>query len=504
MRTLLLAATLLLSVPVVASATLVPGDNDRTLTVAGIARTYRVHVPPGWTADTPAPVVIDLHGWSSNAAQQQSLSGLAAVSNREGFLVVWPQGIGNAWNAGVCCGNAGGDDVGFIRLVVDAVLTEANADPRRVYVTGLSNGGAMTHKLACEASDLFAAAAPMAFPLPYADLGECLPARPVPIRMVMGLTDALVPYENGSFGSAPATFARWRDLHGCTGTPDVQPLGEPARCETFAPAQCASGREVGLCSIVAQAFPGQFFDGHILYLNSQLNLAEDAWAFMQRHVLPAAFPADPVTLRGTVRLRVGRQRATAPDVAWNLGLAATWAAETERGTTIGGSTTTRGARRRLLHLDEAGRAALEAEIVARIEALTGTSGAAVALAPDATLRVRLDRAGTPKSLTASLRLVHPDGRRAGRLQVRLRRQRQILARQMSCRRGGEDAESSRSVTECGRAARAPGRVLLAERRDPDCSPALCMRAGTPAVDPAPVTRRETRGCRSASSAPRRR
>src|SRR5690606_32636854 len=218
-------------------------------------------VPPGWTAAVPVPVVVDIHGWSSNAAQQQTLSGLQAVSDREGFLVVWPQGINNAWNAGMCCGNPDVDDVAFIRLVVDAVLTEANADPRRVYVTGLSNGGAMSQKLACEAWDVFAAAAPMAFPLPYTDLGECAPARPVPIRMVMGLTDALVQYENGPFGSAPASFARWRDIHGCTGSPAVQPLGGQARCETFAPAQCASGREVGLCSIVAQAFPGQFYDG---------------------------------------------------------------------------------------------------------------------------------------------------------------------------------------------------------------------------------------------------
>lgn len=417
----LLAATLLLLVPALAPAAFVPGDNNRSMTVAGVTRTYRVHVPPGWTAAVPVPVVVDIHGWSSNAAQQQTLSGLQAVSDREGFLVVWPQGINNAWNAGMCCGNPDVDDVAFIRLVVDAVLTEANADPRRVYVTGLSNGGAMSQKLACEAWDVFAAAAPMAFPLPYTDLGECAPARPVPIRMVMGLTDALVQYENGPFGSAPASFARWRDIHGCTGSPAVQPLGGQARCETFAPAQCASGREVGLCSIVAQAFPGQFYDGHILYLNSQLNLAEDAWAFMQRHVLPQPFPAEPVTLRGTARLRLKGHRATTAEIEWDLGLAATWAAETEGGTRIGGTAAARNARLRELQLDDAGRAALTAEIAARIEALTGAAGTAVALAPGATLRVRLDRTGAPKKLVATLLLVDGDGGRVGRLKVRLRR-----------------------------------------------------------------------------------
>ena len=85
-----------------------------------------------------------------------------------------------------------------------------------MYVTGLSNGGAMSQRLACDAADLFAAAAPMAFPLAYRPATGCQPSRSIPVLTVMGLTDVLVRYDNGTFGSAAATFAYWHYVNGCT------------------------------------------------------------------------------------------------------------------------------------------------------------------------------------------------------------------------------------------------------------------------------------------------
>jgi poly(3-hydroxybutyrate) depolymerase len=417
----LVAFALLL--PSLAAAVLAPGDNDRTLTFAGNERTYRVHVPPGWTATARVPLVLDIHGWSTTAELQQSLSGMQAVSDREGFIVVWPQGIGNQWNAGVCCGNPGLDDVGFLRAVVDAVQAEGNTDPRRIYVTGLSNGGAMSHKLACEASDVFVAAAPMAFPLPYPELTDCQPAQPIPILMVMGLTDMLVEYEDGDFGSAPATFARWRDLHGCTGTPGLVPHGQ-GRCETFATAQCASGYEVSLCSIVAQAFPGQFFDGHILYVNSDLNLAEEAWRFLSQYRRGPALPVAPTTLSGRARLRVHGSGSSVETASWQLSIGPdSWVVLTDRDGALEGAGSTGSGRRRTLTLDAEARAALLAEIVARSEALTGQSGWQVAPLDAASFKVVLDSSGSPRQITGSVKLLRGDGsgQTAGRFAIRLRR-----------------------------------------------------------------------------------
>src|SRR5262249_3736281 len=161
-----------------------------------------------------------------------------------------------AWNANTCCGNGGIDDVGFIRAVVAAASGQANIDPQRVYVTGLSNGGAMSQRLACDAADLFAASAPMAFPVTYIPATRWQPARSIPVPTFMGLTHILVRY-NGPFGSALGTFDYWRDMDGCgTGDPEVRDERGKSFCEYHT--ACANGVQVGLCSITARAFPGLF------------------------------------------------------------------------------------------------------------------------------------------------------------------------------------------------------------------------------------------------------
>ena len=197
-----------------AAAALDPGVNQRSLTVAEVTYPYQVYRPASVDGSSPVPLVVDIHGWSSNGVQQAGLSGMRAVADREGFLVTHPSGPSNAWEAAVCClFNEERDDVAFFRALVAAITAEGNVDPRRVYVTGLSNGGAMSHRLACDAADLFAAAAPLAFPIPLEALADCRPSRSVPLLMFMGLTDVLVPYENGGFGDARESFGHWRDVN---------------------------------------------------------------------------------------------------------------------------------------------------------------------------------------------------------------------------------------------------------------------------------------------------
>ena len=98
-----------------ANAAFVPGDNLRSLESGGLTRTYRVHVPPGYDGSSPVPLVVDIHGLGSNAAQQEGISGMKGMSDAHGFLVAYPDGIDNAFNAGTCCGATDHDDVAFIR-----------------------------------------------------------------------------------------------------------------------------------------------------------------------------------------------------------------------------------------------------------------------------------------------------------------------------------------------------------------------------------------------------
>jgi poly(3-hydroxybutyrate) depolymerase len=417
-----LPLALCLLVTAAANAAYAPGDNSRSLESGGMARTYRVHVPPGYDGASAVPLVVDIHGLGSNASQQEGISGMRAMSDAHGFLVAYPQGLNDTFNAGTCCGNLDVDDVAFIRSLVAAVEGEATIDPSRVYVTGLSNGGAMTQRLACDAADLFAAAAPMAFPIPLDPRTECQPSRSMPVLTFMGLTDVLVRYNGQAFGTAPDTFAYWRDIDGCTGQPTRVDSGQ-SYCETYT--SCGLGTQAGLCSITAQAFPGSPFSGHILYLNPDFNLAQVAWNFLSQFTLPAAAPAAEGRLSGTARFKLHGMRRRTGKVAWTVRLGeGTWAADDDSGTPITGSWSRSKPRAKsgTLTLGTEARTAFVEAAQKQLETLSGTTGVALTLENLAPLRVRLKKDGTPTGITGRWRIPSGDvpGAGAGTLSLKLR------------------------------------------------------------------------------------
>jgi polyhydroxybutyrate depolymerase len=297
-RALPLTALLLLPAPTLAAYG--PGNNLRNLTHDGELRAYNVYAPSSYDGLSAVPLVVDIHGLSSNKEQEQGLSGWDARADQSGFLVAYPDGLGNSWNAGVCCGSAAAndeDDVGFIRAMVAAIQAEGNVDADRVYATGLSNGGAMTHRLACDAADVFAAAAPLAFPTPYVDFAAgCNPSREIPVLVFMGLTDVLVPYAGGFFGGAVESFEEWRAKNACGGAaPEEHVELGGSYCDVDT--SCAGATQVGLCSIRGTAFapPLDIYSGHILYINDdQVVIPNEIWKFFQHGSLTAtAVPGLP-------------------------------------------------------------------------------------------------------------------------------------------------------------------------------------------------------------------
>ena len=266
---------------------------DLTLTHDLALRSYDVLRPASAVGPTPRPLIVDLHGFTSDGDSQRGISGWNALAETHGFLVAWPDGLFNSWNGITCCGTAvtnNVDDVGFIRAMVAAISAEVNINPERIYVTGLSNGGAMSHRLACEAADLFAAAAPMAYQIPHVDpAADCNPTESMPVITFMGLTDVLVAYA----GAAP-TFVHWRDKNTCDSAGDPPEINE-----TYGTSDCVidtscgeAGVEVGLCSVDGSVFapPLDVFNGHILYINNDgFNISERAWAFMSAYGTPAVF-----------------------------------------------------------------------------------------------------------------------------------------------------------------------------------------------------------------------
>src|SRR5262249_40729047 len=280
-------------------------------------RSYNVHVPASYDGSSPVPLVLDFHGWTSDPSTQQSISGFQQLADAHGFIVAYPEGYDpmstrRSWNAGTCCDPAradGLDDVGLVRAIVAALGRNANIHPLRVYATGLSNGGGMSHRLACEAADLFAAVAPVACPVVLDRFARGQPIRPIPVLAFAGLTDVVVPYAGGEsqpfpgvfFPPAPDSFAYWVGADGCGGgSPDiVENLGNGASCDTYT--TCAGSVSVGFCSIHGTAVP--VYSGHILYLNTDgVDVAQRAWDFMSQFTLPTELPTTTSTTTTTTTL----------------------------------------------------------------------------------------------------------------------------------------------------------------------------------------------------------
>ena len=152
-----MSACVLVALMALAGDPIGPGDHVRSLKIGDASRSYLVHVPPKYDAKKPTPVVLVLHGAGTNGAITVSFCGTNKKADEAGFIAVYPNGTGLAglmltWNAGGFRGKEGkADDVAYIAKVLDDLATVANVDPKRVYATGMSNGGMMCYRLACRA-----------------------------------------------------------------------------------------------------------------------------------------------------------------------------------------------------------------------------------------------------------------------------------------------------------------------------------------------------------------
>ena len=221
-------------------------DARQTLKVNGSDRSYVVRAAH-LGANQPTervPLVLVLHGGGGNAAIAENMSGFTAKARQEGFIVAYPEGSGRfagkllTWNAGHCCGYAmkrNIDDVAFISALIERLIADYPVDPQRVYVTGMSNGGLMSHRLGIELSDKLAAIAPLVATL-FGD--EPQPRGPVAALMINGMLDKAVPHLGGPPGGrvsdawdgtptkpALAQASFWAKANGCAATPAQQDHG---------------------------------------------------------------------------------------------------------------------------------------------------------------------------------------------------------------------------------------------------------------------------------------
>jgi polyhydroxybutyrate depolymerase len=266
------------------------GDTVVDLDLAGTTRQYRLHVPDGADGTMPLPLVLNFHGYTSNAGQQIALTRMIDEADARGFVVAHPEGTGllRSWNAGpLCCGTAVStdvDDVGFVRAMIDDIASRTCIDPRRVYSTGMSNGGFLSYRLACEAADVVAAIAPVAGVLGIPP-GDCTPSRPVPIMHFHGTTDPLVPYDGGTLNPTPSvaeTIDGWASRNGCTDAPEITYDVGDTTCETRD--ECAGGAVVTVCTSEGE---GHIWPGGAGFAggDADIDATSEMWAFFSRFSL---------------------------------------------------------------------------------------------------------------------------------------------------------------------------------------------------------------------------
>ncbi|MFH3480334.1 extracellular catalytic domain type 1 short-chain-length polyhydroxyalkanoate depolymerase [Xanthobacter variabilis] len=285
--------------------------NRQQIEVGQETRTYLVSNPAGVAG--PAPVVIALHGAMQTPQSFRAYFGLDAAAAANGFVAVYPQGEGKVWNDSRPAAMRlkavlrPGDDAAFLVALVAKLVADGVADPARIYLTGISNGGFMVERMACEHADLFAAYSVIMATTPANAREECRPARPVPMLFIHGTADTVITYNGfwtpmGATLSAPDSAAFFARLNGCgdpvkRALPDVDPLdGTTVTERTWQ--GCRDGATVTLLSVEGGGHQSparvetrpDLATPFLGLRNHDIDAGEEVWRFMSAYTLAPALP----------------------------------------------------------------------------------------------------------------------------------------------------------------------------------------------------------------------
>jgi len=202
---------------------------NASITHDGIQRNYILYIPELYDGSSDVPLVLNFHGFGSNANEQMFYGDFRDIADTEGFLLVHPEGttfIGNQfWNVGFPGLSSTVDDVGFTEALIDELATLYAIDLDRVYATGMSNGGFMSFLLACQLSEKIAAVASVTGSVTQDTFDDCNAQHPIPVLQIHGTDDGVVLY-NGNNLSIPIAdvISYWVDYNNCETTPTTTTL----------------------------------------------------------------------------------------------------------------------------------------------------------------------------------------------------------------------------------------------------------------------------------------
>jgi polyhydroxybutyrate depolymerase len=260
----------------------------------GQFRTYRLYIPASYNGVTPRPLVINLHGYTSNAQQQQLLSNFMPIADTANFLMVLPNGTYSNgqrfWNAGISPTLV--NDINFLSTLIDSIDLTYNINLNRVYSTGMSNGGFMSYTLACELSSRIAAIASVSGSIFTPQYGvNCNPTHPVPVMQIHGTADATVPF-SGAINMVPidSVINYWVTANSCNSTPTFSAIpnvniadGCTAVRYLYSGGNSASSVELYKITGGGHTWPGFPFGG--VGTNMDFNASVEIWRFFNKYTL---------------------------------------------------------------------------------------------------------------------------------------------------------------------------------------------------------------------------
>jgi polyhydroxybutyrate depolymerase len=274
----------------------------------GQTRTYRLYKPKV-SPKTPMALVLALHGGGGSGSGMEviTLGQFNRIADKHGVVIVYPDGIGRGWNDGRVDRRSQAtsedvDDVGFLRALVDRVATDYSINRKRIYATGISNGGLMSFRLACDASDVFAAVAPVAANLSVELSRECKPSRMISIAMINGTEDPMMPWlggeikvlgtRHGEVLSTQDTFEFWNRIGDCalpiTHMERDRVSDDGTSLVRHVAHECTDYSEVRLYEILGggHTWPdGNPYLGKLIVgrVSHELNASEEIWSFFSEH-----------------------------------------------------------------------------------------------------------------------------------------------------------------------------------------------------------------------------
>ncbi len=281
----LIAIVLLYAISIEAQQTI-----NGTLMHNGIERSYILYVPETYNPSVEAPVVFNFHGYTSNAIQQLNYGDFRPMANEDGFLIVVPEGTvdsqGNThFNVG--WGNSNIDDVGYTEALLDELSTEYNINQKRVYSTGMSNGGFMSYRLACELSNRIAAIASVTGSMTTGTTNSCSPSHPTPILEIHGTADPTVDYNGSPIAtSIPDVLNYWTNYNNTNSTassnniPDIDP-NDGSTVEHIVYTDGDNGVNVEHFKVIGgdHTWPGNNF----IPANQDIDASKEIWEFLKKY-----------------------------------------------------------------------------------------------------------------------------------------------------------------------------------------------------------------------------